>query len=96
MRDFVSKDLPKLAQETRWAGCDITTRVVKNRHPLIEGHYAKGPVKTVCVRKCTPDEIANWIERFRTSNNHKVTTVSHRTKTKTPSIQGEWRAGMWT
>ena len=45
---------------------------------------------------CTPDEIANWIERFRTSNNHKVTTVSHRTKTKTPSIQGEWRAGMWT
>lgn len=96
IRSFLEKGLLE-EFAAKYPHVDVTTVVRRGFHPFLESKFRNGNVKHVDLRKKTEEEISFQLH-YMFSDKGKGTAnpiKGTRKFTKTPSVQGVWRPGMW-
>ena len=77
---------------------EVVPVVKRGRHPYLKGEFRNGNIKHVDLRKKTEEEIMfQMTYMFSEKGKGSANPIKGSRKfTKTPSVQGVWRPGMWT
>jgi len=87
MRDLLRNDLKKIAE----ANPKVEFVVKKEAgHPIVQGEYASGNLKTVCVRNFDAKKILQKIELVRNSSGNKLVKYQRAVESHNPSVRGIW------
>jgi large subunit ribosomal protein L43 len=74
----------------------ITAQPRNYKHPSATGHYINNKTKSIGLRKMSPKEVTEVVNELRNTSGRKMTKINYIRQTETPSVQGEWRAGVAT
>ncbi|KAJ1436685.1 thioredoxin-like protein [Ochromonadaceae sp. CCMP2298] len=94
VREWIRTNLVGFAEAN--PDLSVKTELKRNVHPYVQGHYANGNSKTICVKNLQPDgiedfifDLRNQIGRKSSNNGYKKPKVTQNT-----SVQGEWHERM--
>ena len=96
IRSFIEKGL--LAEfASRHPHVEVVPVVKRGRHPFLQGEFRNGNIKHVDLRKKTEEEIRFQMQYMFSEKGKGTANPIHGSRkfTKTPSVQGVWRPGMW-
>lgn len=62
----------------------------KAGHPIVQGEYANGATKTVCVRNYEPSKILEKIELVQNSSGNKLKKYQRAVESHNESVRGIW------
>ena len=98
LRAFV-KDGKLAAFAARYQHVEVTTETRRGLHPHVRGEFRSGETKDVSLRRFDESEILFQLRYIVSEkgmkNAAKNSIRGDRKMTKTPSVQGKWRPGMW-
>eukprot|EP00982_Pelagococcus_subviridis_P014891 31365-Pelagococcus_subviridis.AAC.7 len=93
------KDGKLAAFAARYPHVEVTTETRRGLHPHMRGEFRSGETKDVSLRRFDESEILFQLRYIVSEkgmkNAAKNSIRGDRKMTKTPSVQGKWRPGMW-
>ncbi|PRT56308.1 54S ribosomal protein L51, mitochondrial [Wickerhamiella sorbophila] len=87
MRKLLNENIRQIAAENP----EIEVVVQKKSgHPIVQGFYANGNIKSVCVRNYEPSKILEKISVVRNSSGEKLRKYNRAVESKNESVRGIW------
>lgn len=87
MRQLLREDIRKVAAENPKVEFVVEK---KSGHPIVQGFYANGNVKSVCVRNYEPSKILEKINLVRNSSGNKLQKYQRAVESNNKSVRGIW------
>lgn len=87
MRQLVREELREIA--ANYPRVEIAVQT-KSGHPIVQGEYAGGLTKTVCVRNYDPLKIKEKIQLVSDSSGSKLRKFQRSVESTNPSVRGIW------
>ncbi|XP_045189993.2 39S ribosomal protein L43, mitochondrial-like [Mercenaria mercenaria] len=87
-RDFVEEDLLDFTKQN--PGIVFYIKPRRHRTPMLTAEYLNGYKEEVTLKKCSKDEITQWIGLMKGRSGCQIVRLRKEWHTDTPSIQGVW------
>ena len=87
MRQLLRENLREIAKQNPAVEFVV---MKKSGHPIVQGHYANGNLKSVCVRNYEPRKIMEKIALVRDSSGAKLEKYNRAVESQNQSVRGIW------